>query len=95
MVVRLVIGLTMTAIAVAVSGRRALWIYKLIKSGQPANDRSDGLSQRVRAQFVEVFGQTRLLKWSVPGLAHLFTFYAFVILASVYLEAYGDRKSVV
>jgi Fe-S oxidoreductase len=88
-VVRLVIGLTMTAIAVAVSGRRALWIYKLIKSGQPANDRSDGLSQRVRAQFVEVFGQTRLLKWSVPGLAHLFTFYAFVILASVYLEAYG------
>ena len=89
MVVRLIIGLAMTAIVLAIAGRRALWIYKLIKSGQPANDRSDGLGQRVRAQFVEVFGQRKLLKWSVPGLAHLFTFYAFVILASVYLEAYG------
>ncbi|MCX6465792.1 MAG: 4Fe-4S dicluster domain-containing protein [Pseudonocardiales bacterium] len=79
----------MTVIALAVSGRRAFWIYKLIRSGQPANDRTDGLGQRVRAQFVEVFGQRKLLKWSVPGLAHLFTFYAFVILASVYLEAYG------
>jgi Fe-S oxidoreductase len=86
---RLVIGLGMTVIALAVSGRRAFWIYKLIRSGQPANDRTDGLGQRVRAQFVEVFGQRKLLKWSVPGLAHLFTFYAFVILASVYLEAYG------
>jgi Fe-S oxidoreductase len=87
--VRLIIGLAMTVIAIAVSGRRALWIYKLISSGQPANDRTDGLGQRVRAQFVEVFGQRKLLKWSVPGLAHLFTFYAFVILITVYLEAYG------
>ncbi|MEJ3655714.1 (Fe-S)-binding protein [Actinomycetes bacterium KLBMP 9759] len=89
MVVRLVIGILMTVVALAISGRRAFWIYKLIKSGQPANDRTDGLGKRVRAQFVEVFGQRKLLKWSVPGLAHFFTFWAFVILASVYLEAYG------
>ncbi|MDT7651248.1 MAG: hypothetical protein QOI36_2654 [Pseudonocardiales bacterium] len=89
MVVRLVIGLAMTLIAVAVSGRRALWLYTLIKSGQPAHDRTDGLNQRIRAQFVEVFGQRKLLKWSVPGLAHFFTFWAFVILITVYLEAYG------
>ncbi|MDN5933490.1 MAG: (Fe-S)-binding protein, partial [Pseudonocardia sp.] len=89
MLVRLIIGLAMTVIAVAVSGRRALWIYQLISSGQPDNDRADGLGQRVRAQFVEVFGQRKLLKWSVPGLAHLFTFYAFVILITVYIEAYG------
>ena len=38
---------------------------------------------------MEVFGQTRLLKWSVPGLAHFFTFWAFVILLTVYIEAYG------
>ena len=89
MVVRLIIGLAMTVAAVAVSGRRAYWIYTLIRSGQPDNARADGLGQRVRAQVVEVFGQTKLLKWSVPGLAHLFTFYAFVILITVYLEAYG------
>ena len=36
-----------------------------------------------------MFGQRTLLKWTVPGLAHFFTFWAFVILISVYIEAYG------
>ena len=89
MVARLVIGLAMTVAALMVSGRRALWIYKLIKSGQPADDRKDAIGARIRAQLTEVFGQRKLLRWSVPGLAHFFTFWAFVILASVYLEAYG------
>jgi Fe-S oxidoreductase len=89
LVARLVIGLAMTLLAVAVSGRRALWLYRLITSGQPANDRKDDLGRRLRTQLVEVFGQQRLLKWSVPGLAHFFTFWAFVILITVYLEAYG------
>ncbi|MGH3566728.1 MAG: heterodisulfide reductase-related iron-sulfur binding cluster [Pseudonocardia sp.] len=89
MLVRLVIGLVMTVIALGVAGRRAFWLYRLISSGQPAHDRTDRLGQRVRAQFVEVFGQRTLLKWSVPGLAHFFTFWAFVILISVYIEAYG------
>ncbi|WP_214370639.1 (Fe-S)-binding protein [Pseudonocardia sp. H11422] len=89
MVVRLVIGLAITVIAVAIAGRRALQIYKLIKSGQPANDRKDRLNERIKAQFVEVFGQRKLLKWSVPGLAHFFTMWAFFILATVYIEAYG------
>ncbi len=89
MIARLVIGLAMTLIAVAVSGRRAFWLYRLISSGQPAHDRTDGLQKRIGAQFIEVFGQRKLLKWSVPGLAHFFTFWAFVILITVYIEAYG------
>ena len=36
-----------------------------------------------------MFGQRKLLKWSVPGAAHFFVFWAFLILATVYLEAYG------
>ena len=39
--------------------------------------------------MVEVLGQKKLLKWSVPGAAHFFVFWAFLILATVYLEAYG------
>jgi hypothetical protein len=89
MVLRLVIGLAMTVAALAISGRRAVWLYRLISSGQPADDRRQHLGERLRVQLVEVFGQRRLLRWSVPGLAHFFTFWAFVILASVYLEAYG------
>ena len=43
----------------------------------------------MRAQFVEVFGQRKLLRWSIPGLAHLFTMWGFIILLTVYIEAYG------
>ena len=89
MVVRLVIALLMTVVVVAFVGRRAWAIYTLIRSGQPAPDRSQDLPRRLRTQLVEVFGQKRLLKWTVPGLAHLFTFWAFVILLTVYIEAYG------
>ncbi|MET0233052.1 MAG: (Fe-S)-binding protein [Kibdelosporangium sp.] len=89
MVVRLVLGLLMTVVGLGFAAQRVLWLNRLIKSGQPDNDRSDRLGARVAAHLAEVFGQRKLLKWSVPGVAHLFTFWGFVILASVYLEAYG------
>jgi Fe-S oxidoreductase len=88
-IVRLVIGLVITALVLAVAARRAWWLYRLISSGQPAHDRTDQVPERLKTQLLEVFGQRKLLKWSVPGLAHLFTFWAFVILGTVYLEAYG------
>jgi Fe-S oxidoreductase/tryptophan-rich sensory protein len=88
-IARLVIGLALTVLVLAVAARRAWQLYRLIGSGQPAHDRTDQLGARLRTQLVEVFGQRKLLKWSVPGLAHLFTFWAFIILGSVYLEAYG------
>ncbi|GAB3905128.1 hypothetical protein GCM10029964_099920 [Kibdelosporangium lantanae] len=88
-VVRLVLGLLMTVVVVAFAARRVRWLNRLIRSGQPDHDRADRLGTRVAAHLAEVFGQRKLLKWSVPGVAHLFTFWGFVILASVYLEAYG------
>ena len=90
----LVIGLLMTAIALPLAARRVSWIYRLIRSGQPAPDRVEGVTGRVadavRTQLVEVLGQRKLLKWTVPGIAHFFVFWAFLILATVYLEAYGS-----
>ncbi len=89
----LIIGLAMTAVALTFAGRRAAYLYRLITSGQPAPDRVEGVTGRigraVKTQLVEVFGQRKLLKWSVPGAAHFFVFWAFVILGSVYVEAYG------
>jgi Fe-S oxidoreductase len=88
-VVRLVLGLAMTVAAFAVAGRRAFYLYSLVSSGQPAPGRLDGLGQRVKDQLLEVFGQRKLLAWSVPGVAHFFTFWAFVVLALTIVEAYG------
>ena len=90
--IRLVVGLGMTALVLVFAARRVLWLTNLIRSGQKTSDergRKDELGTRITTQIKEVFGQTRLLKWSIPGLAHFFTMWGFFILASVYLEAYG------
>jgi len=94
----LFLGLLLNAIALPIAGRRVWFLYRLIGSGQPAPDRVEGVTGKlgaaVRSQVVEVFGQKKLLKWSLPGAAHFFVFWAFVILATVYLEAYGSLLSI-
>ncbi|HEX3222559.1 MAG TPA: heterodisulfide reductase-related iron-sulfur binding cluster [Nocardioides sp.] len=93
----LILGLLLNAIALPIAARRVVFLYRLITSGQPAPDRIEGVTSRLGAalkrQVVEVLGQKKLLKWSVPGAAHFFVFWAFVILATVYLEAYGALLS--
>jgi Fe-S oxidoreductase len=84
-----VLGLGMTVVALAVAGRRVHYLYRLVSSGQAAPGRLDGIGQRAKDQLREVFGQRKLLTWSVPGVAHFFTFWAFIVLAATILEAYG------
>ena len=90
MVVRLAVGLSITAIMFAIAGRRFLWIFELVSSGQPAPDRFKNIPSRVKAELVEVGGQKKLLQWTVPGLAHAFTFWGFTILFLTIIEAFGD-----
>jgi Fe-S oxidoreductase len=87
--IRMVLGLGMTAVVGWFAARRVLWLYKLVMSGQPASGRTGDLGTRIWTQIAEVFGQRRLLKWSLPGLAHFFTMWGFFILLTVYIEAYG------
>jgi Fe-S oxidoreductase len=87
--IRMVLGLGMTVVVGAFAARRVFWLYKLVMSGQPASGRTDDLGTRIWTQIAEVLGQRRLLKWSLPGLAHFFTMWGFFILLTVYIEAYG------
>jgi Fe-S oxidoreductase len=89
MLIRLIVGLGLTAIIALLAVRRVLWLAKLTLSGQPVSGRTDEIGTRIWTQIAEVFGQRRLLKWSIPGLAHLFTMWGFFILFTVYIEAYG------
>ncbi|MCW2937873.1 MAG: protein of unknown function cysteine-rich region domain protein [Actinomycetia bacterium] len=89
----ILIGLAGTAAAIVLAARRVLFLYKLAKSGQPAPERVASVKRDPKAdvegQVVEVFGQRKLLKWTVAGLAHFFVMWAFILLITVYLEAYG------
>jgi len=44
-------------------------------------------------EATEVIGQRKLLKWTVPGLAHAFTFWGFIVLLLTIIEAYGNLFS--
>lgn len=87
--IRLVLGLGLTAVVVSLALKRVWWLYRLVMAGQPASGRTDNVGSRIWAQVSEVFGQRKLLKWSIPGLAHFFTMWGFFILITVYIEAYG------
>ncbi|GAA3237000.1 (Fe-S)-binding protein [Actinocorallia longicatena] len=89
--ITLIVGLAGTAVALALAGKRVLFLVKLFKSGQPAPDRVASVKRDpkgdIEGQVTEVLGQKKLLKWTVAGLAHFFVMWAFFLLITVYLEA--------
>ena len=89
MLARIIIGLAITIVGFGLAGRRFYWLSTLIRSGQPAPRRWSGFRRVSDAELVEVAGQRKLLKWTVPGLAHFFTMWGFTVLLTTILEAYG------
>jgi hypothetical protein len=89
--VRIILGLGVTVVGFGVAGRRFHWLSRLIRSGKPAPERTRGsIIPKAEAEVTEVAGQRKLLKWTIPGLAHFFTMWGFTILLLTIVEAYGD-----
>ncbi len=93
MLIRIVIGLVLTVVALAIAGRRLWWLKRLALSGQPAPERIAAVrghpGRDVATETVEVIGQRKLLRWTVPGVAHALTFWGFTVLLLTIIEAYG------
>jgi Fe-S oxidoreductase len=91
---RIIVGLALTAVAAAVAGRRFWWLYRVARAGQPAPERVASVREHpgtdVEVQAAEVVGQRKLLRWTVPGMAHALTFWGFIVLLLTIIEAYGD-----
>jgi Fe-S oxidoreductase len=67
------------AIAGWVFGRRALFLFRLVRSGKPV-DRVADLPRRVGNETTIVLGQRKLLQRLWPGLMHGFIFWGFLAL---------------
>ena len=89
MLFRIIAGLAISVVCFTLAGRRFWWLSRLIRSGQDAPRRWQGFRRVTEAELVEVAGQRKLLKWTVPGLAHFFTMWGFTALLTTILEAYG------
>jgi Fe-S oxidoreductase len=92
-ILRMIIGLGLTVVAFGVAGRRVWWLKRLAFSGQPAPERLEYArshpGREAETQLTEVIGQRKLLKWTVPGMAHAATFWGFIVLLLTIIEAYG------
>ena len=89
MLARIVIGLVISLLGFAIAGRRFFWLSRLIRTGKEAPRRWNGFRRVSEAELVEVAGQRKLLRWTIPGLAHFFTMWGFFVLLATIIEAYG------
>src|SRR6201987_15092 len=93
MIARMIVGLLLTAIALAIAGRRMWWLKQLAFTGQPAPERvaavREHVGRDVKTETTEVLGQRKLLQWTVPGAAHAATFWGFTILLLTIIESFG------
>ena len=89
MAVRIAFGLAITVIGLAFVLRRSRFLFRLVSTGKPAPDRMKDVWAQVKAEITDVFGQRKLLRRPVPGIAHFFVFWAFIILLLTIIEAYG------
>ncbi len=89
MLARIVIGLVISIVGFAIAGRRFWWLSRLIRTGKEAPRRWNGFRRVSEAELVEVAGQRKLLRWTIPGLAHFFTMWGFFVLLATIIEAYG------
>ena len=90
LIVRAVAGLIVILATAGFAAKRALFLYRHITSGQPAVGRTDDVPKRAEVEVTEVLGQKKLLKWTVPGIAHVFAFWGFLVLGITVAEAFGE-----
>ena len=90
MAIRTTIGVIMIVLALGIAGNRLWYLYRLAMSGQKVSpDRTADHKAAATSVVKEVFGQTRLLQFTVPGVAHFVTFWGFILLIPTVIEGFG------
>jgi Fe-S oxidoreductase len=89
-VVRIVLGTAIIVVAAVFATRRILFLQGMIRSGQPAVGRTSHIGKRAELEGTQVLGQKKLLQWAIPGIAHVFAFWGFLVLGITVVEALAE-----
>ena len=89
-VVRIVLGTAIIVVAAFFATRRILFLQSMIRSGQPAVGRTSHVGKRAELEGTQVLGQKKLLQWAIPGIAHVFAFWGFLVLGITVVEAIAE-----
>lgn len=76
-------------VTLGVFARRANDLVGFLRLGADEDRKPRDWIRKFKDQLVVVFGQRKLLQWSIPGVMHLFIFWGFVILFTTIVEAFG------
>ena len=76
-------------VSIALFAKRSRDLVGFLKLGQPDDRKPRSVGLKLKEQLVVVFGQRKLLQWTVPGIMHFFIFWGFVILFTTIVEAFG------
>ena len=92
-VFRIVAGVAVIAGFGALIVRRAHYLWQLTTKGSrpnPSRDIRKAFKANLRQALVNIFGNRKLLRWSLPGIAHFWVMWAFFVLQTTLLEAAGE-----
>src|SRR5262249_13960072 len=79
-----------TLVAIWLAVRAVRTVFSVVRLGQPDPGRGERPLTRTRTMLVEIFGHTRMLKWTWVGVAHWFVMLGFIFLSALVLEAYFE-----
>ncbi|MCW2852307.1 MAG: protein of unknown function cysteine-rich region domain protein, partial [Nocardioides sp.] len=88
-IVAIVVSLAIAAVGITLFVRAVRAILATIRIGQPAS-RTDNPLGRTLVMLKETLGHTRMLQWTVVGIAHWFVFVGFGLLFFTLLTAFGQ-----
>ena len=86
----IIVSLALTIVALGLLARAIARLVDVLRLGRPVVGRSSEGGVRTAAVVKETLGHTRMLKWSVPGVAHWLVFIGFFLLFATLVEAYGE-----
>ncbi len=89
---RIVVGTAVILFFGAWAFRRASFLVRLTQAAAPNPDRNirTAFKANLRHALVNIFGNKKLLRWSLPGIAHFWVMWAFFVLQTTLLEAVGE-----
>jgi Fe-S oxidoreductase len=82
-------AVALIAVVGSLAARRVLFLYGLVRAAKPQPERvtRQAILGNLKYLLIKVLGQKKLLRWSVPGVAHAFVFWAFLVIQTTLLEA--------
>ena len=83
-----ILAYLLTVAAVGIFGYRALQLFKKISAGQSDPNRFNNKSERLKNMLVEVLSHTKMLNFTVTGIAHWFVMIGFGALLGTLVTAY-------